>query len=425
MKRRCPGYLALLAALPMLLPAGVRAMAPSPEQVLPAHEGRDAYSPAVAYGGKLFLAAWQAGRLAPGDLRNGPVHNGDIVGVRVDRAGRPLDGKPFVIAAAPHLQERPRLASNGEIFLVVWQDFRNGRDWDVYAARVTAAGKLLDPAGLLVSGGPANQAKPQVAWDGKNFVVAWQDFRSGRWYGVYSARVTAEGKLLEKDGLRLAETPKGNCSSPRIAPAGTGRAFVLSLGGTGVPGSEAPTMGVFLAEGKPEGAPAYSLAGQGVQGPIGPHGAASPAALAFSGNDYLLAWTTDAPYGRGNANGRFDLALLDKNARLKANVLLAGAHPEKRIMDPDAAWDGSAFVVAWHEQIADAPRRDRYDAVFAARIAPGATPPGPALRLAGKLEAPAAEAAVAGDGAGGSLVAYEKHPERSDAPIVIGYRLLR
>lgn len=422
MKRRC---LVRLAVLLIWFPVARAAEAPAPEQVLPAHEGRDAYTPAVAFGGKQFLVAWQSGRLSPGDLRNGPVHHGDIVGLRVDRTGRPLDARPFVIGSAPHLRQRPRIASNGEMFLVVWQDFRNGRDWDVYAARVTAAGKVLDPGGVAVSAGPANQARPQVAWDGRNFVVAWQDFRSGHWYGVYSTRVAASGAVLEKAGTRLAETPAGNCSSPRIAPAGKGRAFVLSIGGQGAPGASSPTTGVFLVDGKPEGPPAYSIVNRDVQGPDGPHGSALPAALAFSGNEYLLAWTTDAPYGRGKPNGRFDMALLDRNARLKANFLLAGAHPEKRIMDPDAAWDGSAFVAAWHEQIADFPQGSRYDAVFAARIRPQGSPPGPAIRLAGKLEAPASAAAVASDGAGVSLVAYEKHPERGDVPIRIGYRMVR
>jgi hypothetical protein len=417
--------LALMALLAAVLPAAVSAEAPSAEQMLPPHDGRDAYTPAVAYGGKLFLIAWQSGRLAPGDLRKGPVYNGDIVGFRLDRTGRRLDTQPFVISSAPHLQELPRVASNGELFLVVWQDFRNGRDWDVYAARVTAAGRVLDPGGVLVSGGPSNQAKPQVAWDGKNFVVVWQDFRSGRWYGVYSARVTAQGTALEKDGTRLAETPAGNCSSPRVAPAGAGRAFVLSIGGQGVPGSSSPTTGLFLADGKPEGGPAYSIINRDVQAPDGPHGSALPAALAFSGEEFLMAWTTDAPFSRGQANKKFDMALLDRKAAVKTQFQLAGAHPEKRIIAPDAVWDGSAFVVAWHEQITDLPRGTPYNAVFAARIRAKGAGPGPAMRMAGKFEAPAAGAAVASDGAGVSLVAYEKHPEKADVPIMVGYRMLR
>jgi hypothetical protein len=414
--------------LPAILAAALRAaMAaePSAEQLLPTRNAQDAYTPAAAYGGKLFLVAWQSGRLAPGDLRKGAVYNGDIVGFRVDRAGRGLDSQPFLIGGAPHLQELPRVASNGELFLVVWQDFRNGRDWDVYAARVNAAGRVLDPGGLLVSGGPSNQAKPQVAWDGRNFVVVWQDFRSGRWYGVYSARVSAQGVVLEKEGVRLAETPAGNCSSPRIAPAGPGRAFALSIGGQGVPGSAAPTTGMFLADGKPEGPPAYSIINRDVQEPDGPHGNALPAALAFSGEEFLLAWTTDAPFSRGQARNKFNMALLDRKAAVKSQFLLAGANPEKRIIAPDAAWDGSAFVVAWHEQVGDPPRGSPYDAVFAARIRPKRAEPAAATRIAGKFEAPAVNTAVASDGAGASLVVYEKHPEKAEVPITIGYRLLR
>ena len=37
---------------------------------------------------------------------------------------------------------------------------------------------------------------------------------------------------------------------------------------------------------------------------------------------------------------------------------------------------------------------------------------------------PAAEPAAASDGAGSTLVAYEKHPEKGDVPIKIGFRML-
>jgi hypothetical protein len=44
--------------------------------------------------------------------------------------------------------------------------------------------------------------------------------------------------------------------------------------------------------------------------------------------------------------------------------------------------------------------------------------------LAGSLTSPAHEAAVASDGAGTTMIAYEKHPEKADVPIKIGVRVL-
>jgi hypothetical protein len=44
-------------------------------------------------------------------------------------------------------------------FLIVWQDKRNG-DWDVYGSRVTPAGEVLDPAGILISTKPSAPPPP-------------------------------------------------------------------------------------------------------------------------------------------------------------------------------------------------------------------------------------------------------------------------
>ena len=225
----------VIAGTALLVLANICCLAaePSAEKVLPLHDGRDAYTPAVAFGENCFLVAWQSGRLAPGDLRKGPKYNGDIAGCRVDKSGKALDEKPFLICGAVDLQEKPRIAWSGAAFLVVWQDIRNGKDWDVYAARVSPDGKVLDPEGILVSGGAHNQAKPRVSWDGKNFLVVWQDFRSGAWYEVYCARVSPQGQVLDKDGLKVASGKNAQVFNPAVASAGDGRVFVISVGGAG------------------------------------------------------------------------------------------------------------------------------------------------------------------------------------------------
>ncbi|MCX7806769.1 MAG: hypothetical protein N3A38_16520, partial [Planctomycetota bacterium] len=105
----------------------------SPEKVLPLHEDRDAYTPCAAKVGDAYIVAWQSGRLAPGDLREGFRFKGDIVGCRVDKSGNVLDAAPFAICEAGDLQERPRAAAGRDVALVVWHDLRNGKDWDVYA----------------------------------------------------------------------------------------------------------------------------------------------------------------------------------------------------------------------------------------------------------------------------------------------------
>src|SRR5690606_6538615 len=118
--------------------------------------------PHAAHGKNAFLVVWQSGRTAPGDLTQGLKFHGDIVGIRVGKNGKPLDAKPLVICQAADLQQEPRVAYGNGVFLVIWQDLRNGKDWDVYAARVSDDGKVLDPDGILISGGAHNQALPRV-----------------------------------------------------------------------------------------------------------------------------------------------------------------------------------------------------------------------------------------------------------------------
>ena len=53
---------------------------------------------------------------------------------------------------ADHLAS-PAIGFDGANYLIVWQDKRNG-DWDVFGSRVTPAGEVLDPAGILISTKP-------------------------------------------------------------------------------------------------------------------------------------------------------------------------------------------------------------------------------------------------------------------------------
>ncbi|MCX7804772.1 MAG: hypothetical protein N3A38_06225, partial [Planctomycetota bacterium] len=172
----------------------------SAETLLPAANDRDAYWPGAAWGKDNFLVVWQSGRDVPGG------NGGDIVGCRVDKSGRPMDAAPIVIGAARDEQEQPQVAFGGGVFLVVWQDLRNGKDYDVYAARVAPEGKTLDSGGILISGGPKNQCLPRVVWDGKTFLVVWADMRTG-FYEVWGARVTADGRIQDGQGFTVAAGP--------------------------------------------------------------------------------------------------------------------------------------------------------------------------------------------------------------------------
>ena len=102
----------------------------------------------------------------------------DIFAARVAADGTPLDATPIAVCQAKGFQIYPAVAFDGTNYLVAWSDFRGGQDWDVYAARVTPQGKLLDPDGFPVAVVPGNQAYATVASDRQgSSLVAWSDVR--------------------------------------------------------------------------------------------------------------------------------------------------------------------------------------------------------------------------------------------------------
>jgi len=419
--------------LVMLLALGTlpaRAGAPSAEVLLPVREGKDAYQPTAAFGSGKYLVAWQAGRVAPGDLREGHKFIGDIVACRVDASGKPLDAKPIVVCGAPDLQERPDAAFGGDVFLVAWQDLRNGKDWDVYAARVSPDGVVLDPDGILVAGGAHNQAKPDVAWDGKAFVVVWQDRGRSNWYQTVTARVSPGGKVLDAGGVVVAKGGFYHAYAPAVASAGGGKSFVLHIAlGTPKDTYRAPMVQGWMIEGgKPGAQPAYAFDKKAKDArKKGPAGNGHPIAVAGGKGAYFAAWKNDSPAGRSWGPDK-NAALFDAKGARKVDFVLAGATGKgarNRILNPDVVWDGSAFLVAWGEYVRESKNGCPADTVFAQRIGADGKPGGAPVKLSGTLASPAGEPCAATDGKGASLVAYEKHPAKADVPIKVGFRMLR
>jgi len=159
-------------------------------------------TPAVACNGTDYLVLWQS--RATGDY--------DLYGARISPQGVVLDPEGFVISAAPGVQQQPAVASDGADFLVVWSDARNV-DCNVYAARVTGAGTVLDTEGLLLSPGAGPQTAPAVEYDGANFLVVWQDQRAGE-QDIYGARVTSQGSILDTFAVT---TRQGDEFDPALA----------------------------------------------------------------------------------------------------------------------------------------------------------------------------------------------------------------
>ena len=152
---------------------------------------------AVAFGGGVYLVVWQS--------EDGS--RADIYGARLSSEGALLDASPLALSTAVERQKRPRVSFSNGVFLVVWEDLRSGVDYDVYGCRVRPDGTVLDPAGIAIATGERNQAQPDVAGGPDRFVVVHQ--RSVTRGYVPEASVVGTNGAIERAPQLLYPLPSG------------------------------------------------------------------------------------------------------------------------------------------------------------------------------------------------------------------------
>lgn len=402
----------------------------SGEQALPLDRTRDAYTPDVAWGNDVFLVAWKSGHLGPGDLRKGFTYVGDIVACLVEKTGKVRSAEPFLVSNAPDLQERPRIAFGSSVFLVVWQDFRNGHDWDIYAARVSTEGKVLDPNGIAISAVPHSQALPEVTWDGSVFQVVWQDYRSDTQYEMYGARIDESGKVLEPQGNLLVGTKTSKQATSRYGAvlasmSAQGQSFLFWRGNSN--NQKLPIAGCnFVKGGAVTGNATYEATDDKTT-PGGNSLSNFPMCLAAGPETFLAGWTTRTPKGRGEAANDAHGAIFSKEGTMVKKFYLEQKTENEppRIRNPRAAWNGGHFLATWDSYMAKAPKDVLWPVeVVSAGLVSSAGEVSSTFLVSGTPTEPAVRPGVASDGAGTSIVVFEKHPAKGEIPIHIGYRVL-
>ncbi|MBN2466134.1 hypothetical protein JXD38_10990 [candidate division WOR-3 bacterium] len=308
----------------------------------------DELTPAVAHDGTGFFVAWE-------DYRADFVS--DIYGARMTAEGLVLDTSGIPISTAANVQMMPVLAFDGTNLLVAWEDFRSISSFDVYGARVTPAGTVLEPDGFVISQAAGDQYSLAAGFDGENFLVAWGDLRSGSKYDIYGARVTPQGTVLDLDGSAITQAANDQYY-PVIGFDGANYlvAWEDDRGGSGydIYGGRVTPAGAQLD-------PAGFLITQAANAQGSP-------AVAFDGTEFLVAWEDDRNgldiYG---ARVTLDGTVLDPTG-----FVISQATEDQRL--PTACFDGSSFLVAWEDF-----RNDAAGDIYAARV----TPDGEVRDLAG------------------------------------------
>jgi hypothetical protein len=157
------------------------------------------------------------------------------------------------IGPSAFVEQKPAVAFNpiDLQYVVVWADQRNGRDFDIYAARLTNTGTLLDTTGVPLCTSAFDQTQPDIAWNGTSFYVVWQDGRSNDGFDIYGTVVSSTLGSSDANGTPL-ETAGGDQLNPSVDNNGPNFAIVWQDARNGTPtiwGTRLDQNGVILAPG--------------------------------------------------------------------------------------------------------------------------------------------------------------------------------
>lgn len=291
---------------------------------------RDQRYPAVSYDGDNYLVVWQTDQ----EQAQNPVSDCDIYATRVSASGRVLDPQGIIVSEVPIEECAPRVAFDGTNYLVVWYDFQN---WvcAVYAKRISTAGTVLDTVAISVSPPGARHWGPDVTFDGTHFLVVWYEYRWGVWYNILASRVNSAGQVLDPQPISIA---KDLCVGGVPAVNSDGSAtFVVWVNAVmgdlaEICGARIDTSGVVI-----DTVP-IAICHSGY--------AQSRPSLAFGKDRYLVAWQEYA-YS-ANDNNIYAARITRTGVALDSQPIRVAEQYSDQNM-PSVSFDGRNWLVAWQE----------------------------------------------------------------------------
>ncbi|UCH74375.1 MAG: PKD domain-containing protein, partial [Rhodospirillales bacterium] len=234
-----------------------------------------------------------------------------------------------------------------------------------------------DPAPFVIANGFADQTEPRVAWNGQHWLVAWGSPNSTLWnHRIDAVRVAPDGTVLDTPPIAVHNTQyranfeltanggewlvvlqstgagEADLRGVRISAAGT----VTNPGGTQLLASTGSLYSFDIASAGGEyllvwGNSAVAPRGQRFDAALAPIGgpfAVNGLELASSGTEYFVVWVIDDPYWDDFVLGQRISVFGD----LGPVVTLAGSGGGLPLWSPartDVGWDGSNWWVSWLE----------------------------------------------------------------------------
>lgn len=273
---------------------------------------QNSYMPAVSWDGTNYLVLTSD-------------YNG-LRGQRVSASGAVIDLYPGMIISADG--GRPSVAYGGGVYFIVYLKYQYPGPHELYGRLVTPSGGL--GAEMLLATNAIDITNPAVAFDGSNFLVAWEvgiGSISPQNTDLVATRVSSSGVLLDAVPFAISTASEAQ-TSPQIACDGT-NCLISWVDRRNYPGS---TYSLVPGPGDMYGA-FVSKAGLLLSGPVATGGVALATgitanqgypALVFTGTEYLLAWSRGAFANNPSGSTGIFVARVSTNGTIVPAVNVSG-----------------------------------------------------------------------------------------------------
>jgi len=264
-----------------------------------------------------------------------------------------FDGQNFAITSGHENSFYPSIASNDQIYFVVWYQ-KTDSGFDIYGKRITKEGQVIDEVPMPICTADDDQMFPSVAWDGENFLVVWQDRRSGTRWDIYGVRVNPEEAdpekaALDRDGIPIGV---GKSSYDQISPALSfdGENYLVVWRGK----KTSKTWNIYFNfVSSKDGRPIYRK--PIALNPSSKNQQASPA-VSFNGDSYIIVWQEKRPNQFWAIVGAKVFPLggpptLEVEKFLLGEISPAvGEEPAWDRWQPEITWNGRYHLILWTSQ---------------------------------------------------------------------------
>ncbi|SPD72987.1 hypothetical protein PITCH_A1630009 [uncultured Desulfobacterium sp.] len=295
-------------------------------------------NPAIAFDGANYLVVF--------------VRDGNIYGMRVSPSGVLLDDEPGFQISSGTINWLPAIAFDGNDFMVVWNKYYESQN-GIYAAKVTPEGVLINEFPISFSSG--EQINPSIAFDGSNYFLVYRDTKSGSGLtedaDIYGARVTPEGNVLDPEGIPVSTAP-GYQDGPQIIFDGASY-FVVWTDARNDPDAQFPPCSdIFGARINPDG---MLLDGPSDTGGIAINTYSSPKwnpRVSFDGEHFFVIWeysySYDEPVGIFGAKVSADGNLVNgPSDQIGLPISGPPLSSTGRFVHPDILFGGNAYLIDW------------------------------------------------------------------------------